>query len=107
MGSDRHTDLLANYVNPAFLTGQAHTQGGMVFFLDCWRCLPVYWALRKGEPSANYSQCLADVIEDFEQASAGGAGPCSLNQLLVLDSQSGESISVVIPCHTNRCIPRG
>jgi exosortase len=44
--------LLANYVNPAFLTGSLHRQGGIVFFLIGLALLfPVYWALRKGEES--------------------------------------------------------
>jgi exosortase len=42
--------LLANYVNPAFLTGSLHHQGGIVFFLiGLALLLPVYWALRRGE----------------------------------------------------------
>jgi exosortase len=42
--------LLANYVNPSFLTGRLHHQGGIVFFLIGLALLvPVYWALRKGE----------------------------------------------------------
>ena len=42
--------LLANYVNPSFLTGSLHHQGGVVFFLiGLALLLPVYWALRKGE----------------------------------------------------------
>ena len=46
--------LLANYVNPAFLTGRLHHQGGVVFFLiGLALLLPVYWALRKGEASAS------------------------------------------------------
>ena len=45
--------LLANYVNPAFLTGSLHHQGGIVFFLiGLVLLIPVYWALRKGEPAA-------------------------------------------------------
>jgi exosortase len=44
--------LLANYVNPAFLTGRLHHQGGIVFFLIGLGLLwPVYWFLRKGEAS--------------------------------------------------------
>lgn len=44
--------LLANYVNPAFLTGSLHRQGGIVFFLIGLALLiPVYWILRKGEES--------------------------------------------------------
>ena len=46
--------LLANYVNPAFLTGKLHRQGGIVFFLiGLALLLPVYWVLRKGEKSAS------------------------------------------------------
>jgi exosortase/archaeosortase family protein len=42
--------LLANYVNPSFLTGSLHHQGGIVFFLIGLALLvPVYWGLRKGE----------------------------------------------------------
>jgi exosortase len=45
--------LLANYVNPAFLTGRLHHQGGIVFFLiGLALLLPVYWALRRGEAPA-------------------------------------------------------
>jgi exosortase len=46
--------LLANYVNPGFLTGRLHHQGGIVFFLiGLALLLPVYWALRKGEMHAS------------------------------------------------------
>jgi len=42
--------LLANYVNPDFLYGRLHHQGGIVFFLiGLVLLLPVYWYLRKGE----------------------------------------------------------
>ena len=42
--------LLANYVNPSFLNGSLHHQGGIVFFLIGLVLLfPVYWALRRGE----------------------------------------------------------
>jgi exosortase len=42
--------LLANYVNPAFLTGNLHHHGGVVFFLiGLALLLPVYWMLRSGE----------------------------------------------------------
>jgi len=42
--------LLANYVDPAFLYGRLHHQGGVVFFLIGLILLtPVYWYLRKGE----------------------------------------------------------
>jgi exosortase len=42
--------LLANYVNPSFLNGRLHHQGGIVFFLiGLGLLLPVYWLLRKGE----------------------------------------------------------
>jgi exosortase len=45
--------LLANYINPTFLTGSLHHQGGIVFFLiGLALLLPVYWALRKGETSS-------------------------------------------------------
>jgi exosortase len=42
--------LLANYVDPDFLTGNLHRRGGVVFFLIGLALLwPVYWYLRKGE----------------------------------------------------------
>jgi|SRR5580704_69119 exosortase len=42
--------LLANYVNPAFLTGNLHHHGGVVFFLiGLALLLPVFWILRSGE----------------------------------------------------------
>src|SRR5260370_5718891 len=45
--------LLANYVNPAFLTGSLHHQGGVVFFLvGLALLLPVFWTLRRGEARA-------------------------------------------------------
>jgi len=44
--------LLANYVNPNFLYGSLHHQGGIVFFLVGLALLvPVFWFLRKGEPT--------------------------------------------------------
>jgi len=45
--------LLANYVNPAFLTGNLHHHGGVVFFLiGLALLLPVFWTLRRGEARA-------------------------------------------------------
>ena len=45
--------LLANYVDPNFLYGSLHHKGGIVFFLIGLALLvPVFWFLRKGEPSA-------------------------------------------------------
>ena len=42
--------LLANYVNPNFLYGSLHHQGGIVFFLVGLALLvPVFWFLRRGE----------------------------------------------------------
>jgi exosortase len=42
--------LLANYVNPEFLYGRLHHQGGVVFFLiGLALLLPVFWYLRRGE----------------------------------------------------------
>lgn len=42
--------LLANYVNPNFLYGGLHRDGGVVFFLIGLALLwPIYWLLRKGE----------------------------------------------------------
>jgi exosortase len=45
--------LLANYVDPDFLYGRLHRQGGVVFFLiGLVLLVPVYWYLRKGEASS-------------------------------------------------------
>ena len=42
--------LLANYVNPEFLYGRLHHQGGVVFFLIGLALLwPLYWYLRKSD----------------------------------------------------------
>jgi exosortase len=42
--------ILANYVNPGFLYGRLHKEGGVVFFLiGLALLLPVYWFLRRGE----------------------------------------------------------
>jgi exosortase len=42
--------ILANYVNPGFLYGRLHKEGGVVFFLiGLALLLPVYWLLRRGE----------------------------------------------------------
>jgi exosortase len=47
--------LLANYVNPSFLNGNLHHQGGIVFFLiGLALLLPIYWALRKGETATSF-----------------------------------------------------
>lgn len=48
--------LLANYVNPAFLFGSLHHQGGIVFFLIGLALLaPVFWLLRRGETAKGIS----------------------------------------------------
>jgi exosortase/archaeosortase family protein len=42
--------ILANNVNPDFLYGRLHREGGVVFFLlGLGLLLPVYWFLRRGE----------------------------------------------------------
>ncbi|GAC1664507.1 MAG: exosortase [Candidatus Acidiferrum sp.] len=44
--------LLANYVDPDFLYGKLHHEGGIVFFLIGLALLiPVFWLLQKGEPA--------------------------------------------------------
>lgn len=46
--------LLANYVNPEFLTGKLHHQGGIVFFLiGLLLLIPVFWLLQRNEPRPN------------------------------------------------------
>ena len=42
--------LLANYVDPGFLFGSLHRQGGVVFFLiGLLLLVPVFWLLQRGE----------------------------------------------------------
>lgn len=42
--------ILASYVDPGFLYGRLHHEGGVVFFLiGLGLLLPVYWLLRRGE----------------------------------------------------------
>lgn len=42
--------ILANYVDPDFLYGRLHHEGGVVFFLlGLGLLLPVYWLLKRGE----------------------------------------------------------
>ncbi len=45
--------LLANYVDPGFLYGNLHREGGVVFFLiGLLLLVPVFWFLQRGEPHA-------------------------------------------------------
>jgi exosortase len=45
--------LLANYVDPGFLYGNLHREGGVVFFMiGLLLLLPVFWWLQRGEPPA-------------------------------------------------------
>jgi exosortase len=47
--------LLAKYVDPDFLFGRLHRQGGIVFFLiGLGLLMPVYWLLRRGEEEAPF-----------------------------------------------------
>jgi len=42
--------ILAKYVDPDFLFGRLHHQGGIVFFLiGLGFLVPLYWVLRRGE----------------------------------------------------------
>jgi exosortase len=46
--------ILASYVNPDFLFGRLHREGGVVFFLiGLALLLPVYWFLRRGEANVS------------------------------------------------------
>jgi exosortase len=43
--------LLANYVDPGFLFGSLHRQGGVVFFMiGLLLLIPVFWLLQRNEP---------------------------------------------------------
>lgn len=45
--------LLANYVDPGFLFGSLHRQGGVVFFMiGLLLLVPVFWLLQRSEPKA-------------------------------------------------------
>jgi exosortase len=49
--------ILAKYVNPGFLHGRLHHDGGVVFFLiGLMLLLPVFWLLRRGE-SPDFEAC--------------------------------------------------
>jgi exosortase len=46
--------LLANYVDPGFLHGNLHREGGVVFFvIGLLLLLPVFWVLQRGETPAD------------------------------------------------------
>jgi exosortase len=50
--------LLAEYVNPKFLFGRLHHDGGVVFFLLGLALLvPIYYLLRRGDPVASAAPC--------------------------------------------------
>ncbi|MGB2665889.1 MAG: exosortase/archaeosortase family protein [Candidatus Acidiferrum sp.] len=54
--------ILATYVNPDFLYGRLHHDGGVVFFLiGLVLLLPVFWLLRRSEPSARHSSARSSV----------------------------------------------
>jgi exosortase/archaeosortase family protein len=60
--------LLANYVNPQFLYGNLHRQGGVVFFLlGLALLLPVYWLLKQGERSTGDT---SGVVSEFSTRSS-------------------------------------
>jgi exosortase len=51
--------LLANYVDPGFLYGNLHREGGIVFFLiGLALLLPVYWLLKRGESGVKVAERL-------------------------------------------------
>jgi exosortase len=54
--------ILANYVDPGFLYGKLHHEGGVVFFLiGLALLLPVYWLLRRGEETPAVSSSSASL----------------------------------------------
>jgi len=55
--------LLAMYVDPSFLTGRLHHQGGIVFFLvGLVLLLPVLWLLQQGEYPKSGSERIAQSL---------------------------------------------
>ena len=61
--------LLANYVDPDFLFGRLHREGGGVFFvLGLFLLLPLYWLLKRGEASAATSGLLPTIGRKGESA---------------------------------------
>jgi exosortase len=55
--------LLAMYVDPSFLTGRLHHQGGIVFFLvGLMLLLPVLWLLQRGEYPKSGSERIAQSL---------------------------------------------
>jgi exosortase len=54
--------ILANYVDPGFLYGRLHKEGGVVFYLiGLALLLPVYWFLRRGEKTLVVSSSKASL----------------------------------------------
>jgi exosortase/archaeosortase family protein len=48
--------LLASYVDPAFLYGNLHREGGVVFFMiGLLLMVPFFWLLQRGEPQTHES----------------------------------------------------
>lgn len=54
--------ILANYVDPGFLYGRLHKEGGVVFFLiGLALLLPLYWLLKRGEGTLTVSSSEASL----------------------------------------------
>jgi exosortase/archaeosortase family protein len=52
--------LLATYVDPGFLYGKLHRQGGVVFFLFGLLLMwPILWLLQRSEPKRTSSAATA------------------------------------------------
>lgn len=61
--------LLANYVDPGFLFGNLHREGGAVFFLiGLLLLVPLYWVLKKGEHTASGRFPLSAVNSEGQSA---------------------------------------
>jgi exosortase/archaeosortase family protein len=61
--------LLANYVDPDFLFGRLHREGGGVFFvLGLFLLVPLYWLLKRGEASVATSGLLPAIGRKGESA---------------------------------------
>ena len=70
--------LLAMYVDPSFLFGKLHRQGGIVFFLlGLLLLVPIYLALQVGESPSQ----LVDSTADNNLPSRDGSQPAEIAQV--------------------------
>src|SRR6266436_5669363 len=73
---NRHTDFIGELRQPRFSDRKAAPSGWNCFLLDWFGAADTsLLGAAERRTFRNCSQCLAEVVEDFEQAIAGGTGP--------------------------------